>query len=140
MFTLDELVVKMDEEDCYESLIELRARLFYSKTSLLPTVIFVSNDVWFDIVKTIAERNRYNFANPSIQSLGLQNFGLQKLICPTSYGDLPVKVISQTKSFLLVGIESTFSDLDYSSEIPRELWSSTYRMAIDEIFESEVLK
>lgn len=131
MFTLDELIVRPDED--YESLVEDRTHLFYSKTQQMPNTAFVSPDVYRDMLRQIANKNRHDLLN-------ISNRGVQSLAVNCSFGTIHFKVITQVKSFLLVGVECSFADMDFIHGVPRELWSDSYRKKIDEDFEREFLK
>ncbi len=128
MFTIDELIVKSD--DNLSQLIEDRARLFLTRFGDYPTTAFVPPGTYRELLKELAYHNRHSYSTP---------MGHTSLAYNTSIGTIHLKIIKEVKSFLMVGRECTYADFDFIHGVPRELWSDSSRKKIDEDFENIVL-
>jgi hypothetical protein len=127
MFNLSELIVR--EDDLIQDLIEQRARSFYSIYQKSPTTAFVSAEIYRNLLREIYYSNN-TFTKPQ---------QTQNLVSQTSMGIINLIVTEKTKSFLLVGVDSSLADLEFYNGIPRELWSDYCKQKIDEEFEKIVL-
>lgn len=134
MYTLDELIVKPG--DPIGDLIEDRARLFYSKCQGEPTVAFISIDVWQELFAQAARNNRHSYANPQIP----QKQGIRDVSFQTAFGLVKLKVMPGVKSFMMIGLDSSYADYDFYYGIPKDLYAEASKKEMNEEFEKIVLE
>lgn len=129
MLTLDELIVKPDED--LISLVEQRARLFLDRYHECPTHAFVTVEIYSKLLKEIAMMNRHSYVSPTQ--------GVQHIQYNSSFGTIGFIVVKGVRNFLMIGVHDTYDNHMNNFAIPPELWSNSTRIEFDKEFEKIVL-